>query len=139
MTKSDRGKGKTGSSNSKLRKWIENQVAFRSTNEKIKKNFDALAKLAKQDGLRSFAYHRNSKLYYICECSDENCRERIKLLQSTYDKIHMQRNRFVIVAGHEATEVEKVVERHAHYSVVEKYVTPPEEVEGLHRTSVSNT
>jgi redox-regulated HSP33 family molecular chaperone len=138
MTKSDDDK-KPGSSQDQLRKWIENQVVFRSTNEKIKKNFDALKNIALHEEQREFAYRPNTKLYYVCECSDENCHQRLKLLQSTYDKIHQKRNRFIVVDGHEKVEVEKVVERHPNYSVVEKYVTPPERVPRLHHTSVDNT
>jgi hypothetical protein len=139
MTRSADNDKKPGSSKKQLREWIENQVVFRSTNEKIKQNFDALKSLALHEEQREFAHRPNSKLYYICECSDENCHQRIKLLQSTYDKIHRKRNRFIIVDGHETIEVEKVVERHPTYAVVEKFVTPPEQVPRLHRTAIDNT
>jgi hypothetical protein len=38
-----------------------------------------------------------------------------------YDRVHAQADRFVVVPGHESTEIENVVEERADYVVVDKF------------------
>jgi hypothetical protein len=38
-----------------------------------------------------------------------------------YDSVHSQADRFVVLRGHENTEIEKVVEERAGYLVVDKF------------------
>jgi hypothetical protein len=59
---------------------------------------------------------------WSCECGWENCKEPIRVALEEYEAVRAFPNRFLVVPdeGHVAPEVERVVERHADYWVVEK-------------------
>jgi hypothetical protein len=59
-------------------------------------------------------------LTFICECGRLGCNMLIELRRSEYESVRANPRRFAIVAGHEITDVEQVVERHDRYVVVEK-------------------
>lgn len=86
-------------------KAAQNQSLFREVNERIEE-------LAEQGPLGS--------MDIICECSDLNCAETIQIEHDEYNAIREHPNRFPIRAGHESHDVERVVDRHASYTVVEK-------------------
>ena len=117
----------------------ENEVVFRKYNESIKKGFDELTRIAKEDGMETLFQPPDSPLYFYCECSDENCRERVQLKPSSYDAIHKHRARFVIVPGHETESIERIFDKKTGYDVVEKLVTPSESVTTLKKTEVDNS
>ncbi len=122
------------------RRMVENEVVFRRHNEKVKVGFEKLRKIAEEDGQQHQIAEPNTPLYYLCECSDENCRLRIKMKPSIYDAIHKQRDRFSVIPGHETTKIEKIIEKQAGYTIVEKYITPPgaDVAATLHPTDVEN-
>lgn len=120
------------------KRMVENEVAFRQFNEKIQQGFDELNDLASKTGQTNYAYTNDDPLYYICECSDENCRQRVQLKPSMYNKIHAQRDRFVIVNGHETRSIEKVIGKEAEFSIVEKFMRPPEVATKLNKTETNN-
>jgi hypothetical protein len=58
---------------------------------------------------------------YVCECADVGCAETLTLRHAEYEAVRAGGgNRFVVVPGHESAEVERVVERHDTFLVVEK-------------------
>jgi hypothetical protein len=57
----------------------------------------------------------------LCECGQQGCRGVIALTIADYDDVHAQADRFVVLRGHEDTEIEKVVEERAGYLVVDKF------------------
>jgi hypothetical protein len=59
-------------------------------------------------------------LPFHCECADTACFEKIEIPRSEYDRIASHIARFIVVPGHERDEVERVVERHDTFFVVEK-------------------
>ena len=65
---------------------------------------------------------------WVCECADEGCVERMDLTVEEYEAIRQHPNRFPVLPGHEQLEVERVVERHRSYLVVEKTDEEAEEV-----------
>jgi hypothetical protein len=91
------------------RRLVENQAVFRGYNERIKRNLDKITEEAISSGQEYLIKSDDLPLYFLCECSDENCRKRVHLKPSMYQRIHRKRNRFVIVSGHEADEVERLV------------------------------
>ena len=56
----------------------------------------------------------------ICECSRAGCIERVEVTHEEYEHVRSEGTRFLVVPGHENPSVEKVVERHPTYLVVEK-------------------
>src|SRR5919108_3174904 len=57
----------------------------------------------------------------LCECGRDRCHERIKLTIEKYDAVHDEADRFIVVPGHELPDVERIVERHDDYLVVDKF------------------
>ena len=58
---------------------------------------------------------------FVCECMDLDCVEKISLSLEEYEHIRSDSNRFVVLPGHEVSEVEEVVESEGgRYLVVSK-------------------
>jgi hypothetical protein len=66
------------------RRMAENEVVFRKYNERVQQGFDAVKKVAKEAGQEHFVVEVDAPLYFYCECSDENCHERIRLTTERY-------------------------------------------------------
>lgn len=98
------------------RRLAENEVIFRTFNEEAK---DFILEDAAHTPLA------NKRLRFYCECSDLTCVERIELSAEEYENLHRSNRRFVLKPGHEAPNVERVVQHHSDYVVVEKRIEPP--------------
>jgi hypothetical protein len=57
---------------------------------------------------------------FICECGDKDCRSPVRLSTAEYERVRAEPTRFLVRPGHEMPEVERVVERHEQFFVVEK-------------------
>ena len=104
----------------RLTRLAKNEALFREVNERISEISQELAPGAVNpeliDGL-------------ICECSDPQCLERVGPLTSAeYDALRQDPRRFIIAAGHQAEDVERVVDRHPTYWTVEKHEGAPSDV-----------
>jgi hypothetical protein len=86
----------------RARRAAENENLFRRINEEV-------ADLV-PDGVAEF----------VCECSDTNCRERIRLSVDRYEDVRAHSDRFVVRSGHERPEFERVIDVGNGYVVVEK-------------------
>ena len=93
----------------------ENEVVFKQRNDTVK----AIAKDFQHNGLDA-----NVILNFTCECSNENCRETVGLTVDQYETARGTGRHFIIMPGHEQTDIEKVV-KHEGYSVVKKFEQPP--------------
>jgi hypothetical protein len=120
------------------RRMAENQVVFRKHNEKVQKSIDELNAVAAEEGTKAIHLDDDIPLYFYCECSDENCRERIKVTLKDYNKIHRARDRFVIMPGHNVPEIENVTKEKSKYWVVTKHEVPRKSVKNLKTTNVNN-
>jgi hypothetical protein len=80
----------------------KNQALFRDVNEQIK-------------GVLHMTY-----IDFLCECADMECMEIIRLKQAEYETVRTHPERFPIKPGHDVPELERVVEEHDRYVVVEK-------------------
>jgi hypothetical protein len=56
----------------------------------------------------------------VCECGAKDCLERITLTHGAYKALRANPRTFAIVPGHEAEDIEDIVERTDEYYVVEK-------------------
>jgi hypothetical protein len=54
----------------------------------------------------------------------------ITLTIADYDGVHSQADRFVVLRGHQSTEIEKVVEERTAYLVVDKFGEAEDVAEG---------
>jgi hypothetical protein len=57
---------------------------------------------------------------FLCECSRLDCVQRIGLTLAEYAHVRDEGERFAILAGHEAPRIERVIEKHDDYWIVEK-------------------
>jgi hypothetical protein len=92
-----------------------NEAVFRQVNERI-------------EGLNRAFGAITETMQVICECGDANCAEQITMDIPSYEELRRDPTRFAVVPGHVAGEVERVVERHDAYDVVEKDEGPPAEI-----------
>ena len=83
-----------------------NESAFRAVNEQIEElgeRFDM------------------SATDFVCECADAACTARVSLTLHAYEEIRADPSRFLVVAGHQRADAERVVEDHGDYLVVQKF------------------
>ena len=66
---------------------------------------------------------------YLCECSETSCVEIVALTNDEYERVRSRATVFVVVPGHERSEVEKVVEVNEGFLFVEKVVAVEEIIE----------
>ena len=57
---------------------------------------------------------------YVCECAAAECAETVPLAHAAYAAVRSSPHRYLVVPGHERPELERVVERHERYLVVDK-------------------
>ena len=58
---------------------------------------------------------------FVCECSRAVCTDMIELTLTEYESVRAHSDRFAVATGHDDPEVERVVEEHERFSVVEKF------------------
>jgi hypothetical protein len=73
---------------------------------------DTLARLSTGDR----AFHE-----FVCECIDTDCHELVCLSREEYEAARRVPTHFVVLQGHVAPEVERVVEESGRYAVIEKF------------------
>lgn len=93
----------------------ETEVIFRETNQ------DVADFIVEDEGPDT-----RTTLPFYCECSNTDCRDRIRLTPQTYTKLHKNKRQFIAVTGHEIPEIEKVVRQEDGFFVIEKYGDPPD-------------
>jgi len=57
---------------------------------------------------------------FLCECSQEQCKEPISISIEEYEAVRRVSTRFLVLPGHEDKSVERILERSDRYFVVEK-------------------
>lgn len=92
-----------------------NEAVFRDVNERI------------QDVAATFDL-TSEPLDLICECGDASCVERISVSYDEYERIRADPRLFAVASGHEAPDVEDVVERRRSYDIVRKHDGGPAEI-----------
>lgn len=65
------------------------------------------------------------RLTILCECGSGQCDERIALREDQYEQLRRVPTHFAVRPGHEIPDVERVVERHDEFVVVEKFGESP--------------
>lgn len=120
------------------RRQIENEMIFRRANEKVGIALAKIDAMYTAEGHPQLAAHDDFLLEFRCECSDENCSERIRIKLSKYQKIHLNRESFIIKPNHQVNSIEKVFLTNPQYSVVKKYNLVSEPGNELNKTEVSN-
>jgi hypothetical protein len=73
-----------------------------------------------------------SEMPFHCECGKDLCLEKIELRSRIYEPILAERYRFIVVPDHVLPEVERVVEEHDSFVVVEKIGEARKQIERDH-------
>jgi AraC-like DNA-binding protein len=83
-----------------------NEALFREVNDRI------------EDVAETFGLDRPLDL--VCECGDAGCTDRIPIARDEYEALRADPRMFAVSPGHEAPDVESVVDRRQRYDVVQK-------------------
>ncbi len=83
-----------------------NEAVFRDVNEGIERG--------------QWPGDEEAPVGFRCECARLGCNELLMLTPHDYERVRSNPRRFVMIPGHEITEVETVVKTKANYVVVEK-------------------
>lgn len=118
---------------------LKNESFLREQNEQVQRDLDHVTALSKVAHENIKTIDANTVLHFYCECSDENCTQRIQLTLGAYNKLHKDRSTFTIACGHDVPSIEKVIDKQPHYWVVKKFEKPPESVDSLEPTPVDNS
>ena len=84
---------------------VRNQILLREVNERVAEVADTWA---------------GEPPKFLCECSNTDCVETIALSQSEYETVRSSPNLFVLLPGHELSEVDRIVETAERFCLVEK-------------------
>ena len=95
------------SDDERIRRIGHNEALYRQVNERIEGLNDAFSLVT-------------SEFAVICECGDLHCMQQVRVSREVYEQTRANATRFIIVPGHEAPDVEEVVERGNEYFVVDK-------------------
>ena len=85
-----------------------NEMLARDVNERI------------EGVAQEFAYQRQEKAGFSCECGRADCTQIVYLTIEEYEAVRRHGARFLVTGGHEMLDVERVVEEHPTYLVIEK-------------------
>ncbi len=120
------------------RDMAENQVVFRGWNEKVQKNIQEVNETVERQGARRVSMKGGEYLHFYCECSDENCEQRIKVTFVEYKKIHSDRGTFVVKPNHVVSHIEKVTHKGQEFWVVKKNKYPSQITTELKSTGLEH-
>ncbi|HWC32154.1 MAG TPA: hypothetical protein VG709_03415 [Actinomycetota bacterium] len=81
----------------RTRRLTENELLFREVNERI-------------DDVASGLGGEETVYEFVCECSRPDCVDRVSLTLGQYGRIRARPLLFILVDGHEVTEIERVVD-----------------------------
>ena len=82
------------------------QALFREVNEQV-------ARIGETFG-------SSEAISILCECGSSHCQERFELSRETYERLRLIPTHFAVVPGHDIPAVERVVEEHEAFAIVEK-------------------
>ena len=69
---------------------------------------------------------------FVCECGDALCELTVRLDLPTYESVRRDPQLFIVVAGHEASDAEDVVDGGAGYAIVRKHADVADIVDAAH-------
>lgn len=84
-----------------------NEALFREVNENI-------ARLEDRHGTTV------TEAVYICECANAGCADQVAINPETYRRVRAEPRFFFVRPGHEDAQLERIVERHDEFFIVEK-------------------
>ena len=65
----------------------------------------------------------------LCECDDPDCHEPVKITRAEYESVRAVPTQFVVLPGHENSDIDRVVSTNERFLVVEKTGEAADEAE----------
>jgi hypothetical protein len=84
-----------------------NEALFREVNENI-------ARMEERHGTTT------AEPVFLCECANADCAMHVAAGPDVYTRVREQPRQFLLLPGHDDPQLERVVERHRDYLIVEK-------------------
>jgi hypothetical protein len=98
--------------NSDQERRARNEALFREVNERVEEISSRLSGFDEED---------STLTGFVCECSREGCTELIEVTPARYEAVRSDPQRFLVLPGHEDLTVDRVVEEHPGFFIVEKF------------------
>ena len=98
----------------RARRMRENEELMEELNRRMEQTLEEIREEQDDDP--------DAPIAFLCECSHLDCRERIQLEPSRFDRIHRDADVFILVPGHEIPEVERIVDQERDFLIVRKLV-----------------
>ena len=89
----------------------QNEALYRIVNERIMKLHPGSAMQEHEFGI-------------VCECASLGCQKQIPIRPEVYEQTRARSDHFIVIPGHQLDDMEKVIEDHGAFIVIEK--TPTE-------------
>jgi hypothetical protein len=93
----------------------ENEAIFKQHNMRVKRLAKNILSASKSD----------ISIKFMCECSNEDCRDKIEITITEMETARSSPHDFIIIPGHEQKDIELVKLRRQNYEIVEKFENPP--------------
>lgn len=90
------------------RRLKENEVIFMRANKGV------------ADFIEEETGHSNVIVAFYCECSNLDCRDRIKINTKLYKKLHKNPKHFIALPGHEFPNIERIIKKEKGFNILEK-------------------
>jgi hypothetical protein len=98
----------------RFRQVAENERLLREANEEIEREV--------REEQRERAVGRDEmEVEFFCACGRADCEETLLLTLAEYEAAHTIPGHFIVAQGHEHADIERIVEEHDAYLVVEKH------------------
>jgi hypothetical protein len=105
----------------RLERQARNEALVRQVNERI----EEMDRAAEAQGWVS----EDGRFEFHCECgAGDVCTARVFMTIEEYERVRQQDDRFALAPGHERGELERVVERHERFVIVDKIAEVEREV-----------
>jgi hypothetical protein len=98
----------------RLKQVAENERLLREANEEIERE-------AREEQRERAVGRDEMEVEFFCACGRADCEETLLLTLAEYEAAHAIPDRFIVARGHEHPEIERIVEEHDAYLVVEKH------------------
>ena len=99
----------------------KNEVLFRNLNERLKQLDDRL-------DTRAVGAPAQEREEFFCECGQLECMARFETTREQYESVREHPEQFMVLQGHVEPDIERVVEEHGGFVVVEKDPGVPAEM-----------
>lgn len=100
--------------------------------ERAARNEEVFRNVNRGIGAGAEQHHVESPLAFHCECAQALCVETVQVSPRDYERVARERYRFIVIPGHQELRVERVVEEHETFNVVEKIGEAREQIDRDH-------